>query len=423
MPAGAGHRGISGYPHSEECRARIEQAIARDDDVQLQERVEAARDRVYQRAAELTEPQADEVMMAPEGEPGAGSTAGPSGQGPGAETSAGSTAGPSGESAVARTRQREDDGGAAEEDETRAHAYRRLDDFDVNAYGQLKPLGAEAAAQQFHGLPTRPSVGEPSSGPDPIGGDGPIRAPVGVGLGPKKSVDNYDRNSHCFEWEKEMQQALDSLAPHVTEVFNPGAFCKKAPRLGLIPGVVMDLTTGWDFDYATQREKALLTIDETTPAFVIMSPVCRPFCALQALSRGRRNEARYQELVEQCREYLRFCKEIAKRQVARGAWFLFEHPWSAWSWYLEEVAEMLSLPGVVCRRGSQCMFGQMTPGPDGTPTPARKNTGWMTNSACGRSGGGRLRRVPCAPAADRRQSEGCRALSERPGGCDTQRHT
>ena len=41
---------------------------------------------------------------------------------------------------------------------------------------------------------------------------------------------------------------------------------------------------------------------------------------------------------------------------------------------------MLRRAGVATVTNHQCMFGLMTPGPDGTPTPAKKPTKWMSNS-------------------------------------------
>ena len=42
----------------------------------------------------------------------------------------------------------------------------------------------------------------------------------------------------------------------VCEVFSPPRVGKEATKFGMKPGDAMDLTTGWDFNIASHREKA-----------------------------------------------------------------------------------------------------------------------------------------------------------------------
>ena len=73
--------------------------------------------------------------------------------------------------------------------------------------------------------------------------------------------------------------------------------------------------------------------------------------------------------------------EVCRLQHEEGRFFLCEPPWSAWSWYLDIVAAVGQLPGVVTVKGHQCGFGQGAWGKDGWG-PVAKATGWMTNSLC-----------------------------------------
>ena len=68
-------------------------------------------------------------------------------------------------------------------------------------------------------------------------------------------------------------------------------------------------------------------------------------------------------------------------QWSEGRYFVHEHPESASSWQEQCVNEMLRKQGVIRVTGDQCRYGLTSH--DGMRTgPARKSTGFMTNSAC-----------------------------------------
>ena len=52
-------------------------------------------------------------------------------------------------------------------------------------------------------------------------------------------------------------------------------------------------------------------------------------------------------------------------QLKAGRFFLYEHPWSAWSWKLKPVAELMAMPGVLLVEGHQCAYGQTSTDVDG----------------------------------------------------------
>ena len=58
----------------------------------------------------------------------------------------------------------------------------------------------------------------------------------------------------------------------------------EANKYGLVPGEAMDLTTGWDFNLESHRERATKYVEEEKPFVVIGSPPCTPFSQLQTLS-------------------------------------------------------------------------------------------------------------------------------------------
>jgi hypothetical protein len=113
------------------------------------------------------------------------------------------------------------------------------------------------------------------------------------------------------------------------EVFNPGVFEREAPRYGLVPGMAIDLRTGWDLDVKSQRDKAWEALEDRNPEYVILSPRCTPFSTLMNLRPKQFETPEYQETLRSCMMHLQFCVKIMHRQVDRGKKFLFEHPWGA----------------------------------------------------------------------------------------------
>jgi len=79
--------------------------------------------------------------------------------------------------------------------------------------------------------------------------------------------------------------------------------------------------------------------------------------------------------------HLEFCVKLIHRQLDRGKKFIFEHPWSAWSWYLEALTSVMARAGVMLVKGDQCPFGQTAVDRDGHDGLVQKGSGWLTNSA------------------------------------------
>ena len=64
--------------------------------------------------------------------------------------------------------------------------------------------------------------------------------------------------------------------------------------------------------------------------------------------------------------------------MARGAYFLHEHPQGATSWREPYARSVLQQTGVQRVRGDQCQFGQVSE----AGNPIRKATGFMSNASC-----------------------------------------
>ena len=171
---------------------------------------------------------------------------------------------------------------------------------------------------------------------------------------------------------------LGLAAVDFCEVFNPGRLSAMAAGVGLKAGTVFDLAVGWDADSEQARDWAEKRMEKETPEFLIASPLCTPFSQMQALQDT--TTERYQELLQQCMVHLGFVVRLITVQIAAKRFFLFEHPWGAWSWGLVMITALLAMEGVVLVRGDQCPFGQSIIQEDGTDMLIRKRSGWMTNS-------------------------------------------
>jgi len=148
------------------------------------------------------------------------------------------------------------------------------------------------------------------------------------------------------------------------EVFSPGRFGPLA----------FDVLGGWDLCDPTQRRQAHEEIEDRRPWLLVASPPCKAFSSLQALSGGPTPE----RLAEGTRS-LEAALEFVQQQLARGGYFLFEHPWAATSWSHPGLRALAARPDVRKVRGDQCAWGQVTWGWNGEELPAQKATGWLTN--------------------------------------------
>lgn len=191
-------------------------------------------------------------------------------------------------------------------------------------------------------------------------------------------VEESEERDDDVEMGTSLTEALKKLSVDIAEMYSPPRVTQEARRFGLNAGEAMDLVTGWDFAERDHRERAMRYINKHRPKLIVGSPMCTMFSSLQNLSKWtEEKERRWRE----DREHLKFMGEVYHKQINEGRWFLHEHPASASSWRLQEIRQVMSLPGVHVTIGDQCMFGLKTWGPDGrTWTRAKKSTKFMTNS-------------------------------------------
>ena len=114
------------------------------------------------------------------------------------------------------------------------------------------------------------------------------------------------------------------------------------------------------------------------PVLRIGSPMCTACSAIQAINNipGICEPAGVARAQVARRLYLHWCCQMCPKQVARGAYFLHEHPNGATSWVEPCVLADLSLISVQRVRADQCILGQESEAGSTIRTP----TGLMANS-------------------------------------------
>ena len=87
-------------------------------------------------------------------------------------------------------------------------------------------------------------------------------------------------------------EQLMRVSVDIAEMYSPPRITEEAQRFGLKPGEAMDLSTGWDFSKVEDRNKAWRYLHEKQPKLVIGSPMCTMFSTLQFLSRWTEEKTR-----------------------------------------------------------------------------------------------------------------------------------
>ena len=131
-----------------------------------------------------------------------------------------------------------------------------------------------------------------------------------------------------------------SEAPfHVTEIYSPPRVVKMAKKMGLVPGLSLDLTTideddgqPWDFSKKEKRDKARDLVRNKKHLLLVLSPMCTAFSILQRMNYPKLDPQEVEKYMKDATTHLEFCMDLCEIQTEQGMYFLFEHPWTATSW-------------------------------------------------------------------------------------------
>ncbi|CAK0851548.1 unnamed protein product, partial [Prorocentrum cordatum] len=134
--------------------------------------------------------------------------------------------------------------------------------------------------------------------------------------------------------------------------------------------------SGRKADVMEQQRQCRELIEHFEVYFLLGSPRCAPFSMLKYPNEDTEKQREASAIGY---EHLRFVMELYTLQVKHDRTFLHEHPWSADSWDLDIVKDVMALPGVEVGRGDQCVFGLVVADAHGDRL-AKKPTGWMSNN-------------------------------------------
>ncbi len=356
--------------HSHECRTRIESAMAADD--VAKERLEANR-----------------AARESAGAPAPPRPGGPVAMAPGDTNDDDADMADAAEAPVAGGAGRSEPSGTRHEGQDHHHHQRQPQTQAAGSSSAVSPAGAAPGAEAERPERRRalPAAVSAEAAPE-TEASRQKRSRIGqLELG-AVGFDRLTQELHRFGAEVGpcMRQCqtreignLEVSAVHadnaiVSEVFCKNRFTSKAGGFGLHPGFALDYTTGWDLDDPTQRSEAFKLRETIRPKLLIGSPECSPFSSLQFLNQKGDRTLR-DERLKRGRDHLDCCCQMYHGQLDDGNYFLHEHPHAASSWQEECVQGVLARHGVYWVRNDQCEAGLVV-----KDLPARKTTGWMTNS-------------------------------------------
>ena len=168
----------------------------------------------------------------------------------------------------------------------------------------------------------------------------------------------------------------------VTELFSPPRVNREVGSrasdltAGTSFDLVVDAATGesWDFLRSDHRRRCWKRLREEDPWIVIGSPPCTAFSRIQGLNKGRVDPHELERRQVEAQVLLSFALSVYAWQLGRGRYFLHEHPATASSWKLPEVAALHCRDGVATAVSDACVFGMCAEDCDGLVRPVLKPT-------------------------------------------------
>ena len=145
--------------------------------------------------------------------------------------------------------------------------------------------------------------------------------------------------------------------PVVSEVFSPPRIAAEAAIHGMKQGTSFDLKTGWNLDEEKDRRRMWKTLKEERPDLLVLCPPCHAFSLLQELNFHKMGLEKSVQLVQAGLQHLRLAIAIARWQLRRGGYVVFEHPSGARSWSEDELRRLAEEEGMHQVECDMCAFG------------------------------------------------------------------
>ena len=123
------------------------------------------------------------------------------------------------------------------------------------------------------------------------------------------------------------RQSTNRLRSIVSEIYPAPSITATAarnPRLGIVPGVALDLTTTnsegkpWDFNEPARRTEAEKILGEQPPQLLIGSPMRTALSNIQNLNKAKKDPVVVESEIEKARANLKRCCRLYQKQIDRG---------------------------------------------------------------------------------------------------------
>ena len=153
----------------------------------------------------------------------------------------------------------------------------------------------------------------------------------------------------------------------IAELFSPPGVVLEAVRRGGVSHGSYDLTTGYDMQVPSVRQKVRTRLERDRPDVLIASP---PYSEM-----GTWNRDNWSKVDDWRRKFVllwSFTCLCMQDQLARGGIVFLEHPWASWTWRLPSTKQLLK--SCMRVRGDTRVLGRMN------ERPMKEMTGWLTNS-------------------------------------------
>ena len=156
---------------------------------------------------------------------------------------------------------------------------------------------------------------------------------------------------------------------------------------GLVLGSAMDLQNGRDFDLLEHRNRAVKQLLTEKPKLPMGSPPCTYLSIPQELNKWLHKDSqewmdRFEVNRLRAIRHIACCCKLFENYIRAGNYCLHEHPWTARSWELEAMKDILADPRVKKAKTHMCQFGMTSrQGVVGSEDgPVKKPAGFADNS-------------------------------------------
>ena len=361
-------------PHSDECRARMEELMQRDEDALVQQRLNTDR---LRRGSTVVEASGDERRDPDVEMVGSSGSGGEAFRGEGArestrtETEAARSSGETPQPGSGEPMQT-----APEDAETRRGLKRSAELPIDDPRSEVRGRGLHLDDDVPIVTPTVQQTGQPADA-----------AEAHMSMGKMELLSNAAAKMMNASVKCELTSAeVWTLAKTAIELLGASVsrFANKSTSYGIDSTLIIDLTARrddgrfWDLGTREDRERLAQMQQEHQTELLIGSAPCISFRTLLFPSGTKTQIDRVQD---QERQYTRACIEAYKRQLIMGRHFLHEHLLHESSWCMPEMRELMNDGRVHLVQGPMCHWRLSSTGDGDEQEFVRGKTRWATSSS------------------------------------------